>query len=101
MEKALRAAGLDFQGNAELKITQHDLRRTAASRMANQGESPLVVAKLLGHASASSVTEIYSRISDDTVAKALEESNAALRKAMRRKVPKRLPAAGRQVLAKS
>jgi hypothetical protein len=47
----------------------------------------LVVAKALGHASSASVTELYARISDQVVAEAMAESNAALRRTMRKKIP--------------
>jgi integrase len=86
-------AGL-YSGDSEVRVRQHDLRRSFAATMAMNGASLLVVAKALGHANSASVTELYARISDDVVREAMTASNAALRKAMHKRLPagKLLPA---------
>jgi hypothetical protein len=55
-ERLVKATGIEFR--------QHDLRRTAASRMTGMGISRLVVGKLLNHVE-SGVTAIYDRHSYD------------------------------------
>jgi integrase len=56
IQRVQAATGIDFRG--------HDLRRTAASRMAGAGVSRLVIAKVLNHAE-QGVTAVYDRHSYD------------------------------------
>jgi integrase len=64
-------------GIEDLRI--HDLRRTAGSYMAMQNVSPTIIGKALGHRSPQS-TAIYTRLTQDPVRNALEESQAAFGK---------------------
>jgi integrase len=89
-KRLLIDAGLHFPGESELRVTQHDLRRTNASWQAAQGASLLVIGKSLGHSSVSS-TQIYSRLDLGPVRASMESANAAMAAAMKRK-PKQLKA---------
>lgn len=60
-----RAAGLD-------DVVLHDLRRTAASWLAQSGYSMLVIQKILNH-TVDSVTGIYARLRPEAVRAALED----------------------------
>jgi integrase len=90
-KQLLKDAGLDYPDQSELKITQHDLRRTQGSWLAGQGTSLPIIAKVLGHAS-TDATQIYARLNLDPVRQAMESSNAALLAAMKKK-PAALPPA--------
>lgn len=54
------------------KVTPNDLRRTFASWLKNQGTDSAVVARLLGHTSTKMVDLVYGRLSEDTLAAAVE-----------------------------
>lgn len=55
----------------------HDLRRTLASWMAIGGDSLVVIGRALGH-SQPTTTAIYARLTDDPVARAVDEAGDAL-----------------------
>ena len=89
----LEDAGLAYPGAPELRLRQHDLRRTQGSWQAAQGTSLQIIGKSLGHASASA-TEIYSRLSLDPVREAMASANKAMLTAMKKKAKQAaLPAA--------
>lgn len=90
-KKVLQDAGLYFPDAPELKLTQHDLRRTQGSWQAGLGSSLAVIGKSLGHSSLDA-TQIYSQLNLDPVRASMVAANAAIRVAMRKK-PKLLPAA--------
>jgi integrase len=73
-------------------VRQHDLRRTLGSWQAQAGVSLQIIGKSLGHASSLSSTEIYARLSNEPVAEAVADANAAMMLAMKKK-PKQLAAA--------
>ncbi len=54
----------------------HDLRHTAASLMASQGQSLLVIGKILGHAHAQ-VTQRYAHLTDEALRSAVESAAVA------------------------
>lgn len=60
----------------------HDLRRTAASWIAQSGEPLAVLGKLLNHSS-TRTTEIYARFGQDDVKRALQRHAGALSKMIR------------------
>lgn len=66
IDRALRRHlnGLGFRSGDSEWFTPHDLRRTAASKMTEQGINRLVVSKVLNHAE-QGVTAIYDRHSYD------------------------------------
>jgi integrase len=69
-ELALERAGIeDFRF--------HDLRHTAASNLAMNGVSPLVIAELLGHKQLTMVKR-YAHLSNNYVAEAVEQMNKQL-----------------------
>ncbi len=60
--------------DAKIKdLRLHDLRRTLASRMAMDNHSLQIIAKALGHKTIAA-TQIYSRLSNDPVRKAMESA---------------------------
>lgn len=96
-KKLLVSAGLYRPGDPELKVTQHDLRRTCGRKLADGGASQIVCAKALGHQHASAVTDIYTRLSSPPVAKALTKIKwPAMKKIKLRPAAKMLPAAARK-----
>jgi integrase len=94
-DKLLQAAGLHHPGDPELKITQHDLRRTHGSWMAIQGTSLPIIGKALGHTS-TAATQIYARLHLDPVRAAMESANRAIGEAMQATPPKMLRPAPEQ-----
>lgn len=56
----------------------HDLRRTLASYMAMQNQSLQIIAKVLGHKSIAA-TQIYSRLTSDSVRHAMEQAQVQMR----------------------
>jgi integrase len=57
-------------------LTLHDLRRTVAASMADNGESELIIAAVLGHAAQSVTTRHYAHVAHDPVRGALERHAA-------------------------
>lgn len=55
------------------RVTPNDLRRTFASWLKNQRVDSAVVARLLGHSSTRMVDLVYGRLSEDTLADALDQ----------------------------
>jgi integrase len=62
-------------------VTVHDLRRTLGSWMAAQGDSLLLIGRALNHQSSSS-TQIYARLSNDSLREAIERNAARMRNAV-------------------
>ena len=62
------------------KLRLHDLRHMAASQLADQGESVLVIARYLGHAQVSTA-ERYSHISNSVLRRASNKISAAVKAA--------------------
>lgn len=56
----------------------HDLRRTMASHAVQNNVPLLVVAKMLGHASSAAVTEVYARLSTDTIREGVGAATKAI-----------------------
>jgi integrase len=59
-------------------LTQHDLRRTAASAMLKSGANIVTVGKTLGHAAGSSATAIYARAGTEDMIDAVNATEKAL-----------------------
>jgi len=59
-----------------LDVRVHDLRHSAASNMANSGQSLYVIGKVLGHAQAKT-TERYAHLSGDTLRNAVNAASQA------------------------
>jgi integrase len=57
-------------------VRVHDLRHSAASNMANSGQSLYIIGKVLGHAQAKT-TERYAHLSGDTLRKAVNAASQA------------------------
>lgn len=70
------AALLARAGIQNLRI--HDLRRTLGSWQADAGASLAIIGRSLGHASGSSATATYARVSDAPVRASVEAATAAL-----------------------
>lgn len=70
--KLLNEAGIE-----DLRL--HDLRRTLASYMAMDNQSLPIIARALGHKSIAS-TQIYSRLSNDPVRKAMESAQDEIKR---------------------
>ena len=65
--------------DAKIKdLRLHDLRRTLASYMAMDNQSLQIIGKALGHKSVAS-TQIYSRLMNDPVRKAMESAQEQIR----------------------
>jgi integrase len=58
------------------RVTPNDLRRTFASWLKNNGEDSAVVARLLGHTSTKMVDLVYGRLSEATLAAAVNRLSA-------------------------
>lgn len=52
----------------QIRLTPHVLRHTAASRLINKGMSPVLVQRLLRHASLNMTLNTYTHITADDVA---------------------------------
>jgi integrase len=63
------------------KLRLHDLRHMAASELAGQGESILVIARYLGHAQVATA-ERYSHISNSVLRRASDKISAAVQNAL-------------------
>ncbi len=69
-----RGAWLRILDRAKIEdLTPHNLRRSLGSWLAANGESLVVIGKILGHANLSS-TQIYARLSLDSVKGAVDET---------------------------
>jgi integrase len=66
---------LKTSGLSDLRI--HDLRRSTASWAALQGESLLVIGKMLGHES-TEATKVYARLGDDPIRASLTTATGAM-----------------------
>jgi integrase len=66
-DNARRRAGLP-------ELRMHDLRHSAASNMANSGQSLYVIGSILGHAQAKT-TERYAHLSNDTLQRAVNAAS--------------------------
>jgi integrase len=64
LDNAMRNNRVALGFDAALRVTPHDLRRTAASKMTEMGIPRLTVSKILNHAD-SSITAVYDRHSYD------------------------------------
>ena len=89
-KKLLKDAKLDFPDQPELRVRQHDLRRTQGSYQAALGASLLIIGASLGHQS-TDATQIYSQLNLAPVRASMTASNAAISAAMKAK-PKQLKA---------
>jgi integrase len=100
----LKDAKLDYEGQPELKLRIHDLRRSYGSYLAVTNASMPIISKALGHADAAGATKIYARLNLDPVRQALETAQAAMRAAINAKPgkPKRalLPAPAKRKAAR-
>jgi len=54
-------------------LTQHDLRRTLISRMAEAGVNPAIAAKAAGHRSVTTTLRVYTVVSQESVLDALKK----------------------------
>jgi integrase len=54
------------------RVTAHDLRHTAASLAVHSGANPLVVQRMLGHASAAMTLDVYAELFDSDLASVAE-----------------------------
>jgi integrase len=73
--------GTEAKGEYFAKIEDlrlHDLRRTLASYMAMDNQSLQIIGKALGHKSVAS-TQIYSRLMNDPVRKAMESAQEQIK----------------------
>jgi integrase len=76
---AKKQAGIEpvFWKGKSYPMTPHDLRHTAASLLVSQGASPVVLAKMLGHASTKETLDTYADLYDtdlDTLFDGLDEA---------------------------
>jgi integrase len=97
-KELLKTAGLDYPGQPERRITQHDLRRTQGAYLAAQGTSMKIISEMLGHASMATTAATYTPMQLDAVRAAVEPVNRLLA-AYKRKKPKMLPPAPKSAKA--
>ena len=71
-------------GLSETDLRPHDLRRTLASSMADQGHSILVIGKLLNHSN-SEITGVYARVALEPLRLAMQSTLDAVFAARRAK----------------
>jgi integrase len=95
----LVAAKLYHPDDADLKVTQHDLRRTGASWMVAAGAPMPVISKSLGHQSTQITEQTYAVLDIEPVRQWMTTTNAAMAAAMKKK-PKLLNAAKEPKLLK-
>jgi integrase len=87
-KKLLIRAGLYHPNDPDLRLTQHDLRRTFASYMAIAGASLPQIGDALGHLDPAS-TMVYARLHQDSVRNAMAAGDREMA-AMVKKAKKRL-----------
>ncbi|MEZ9896614.1 tyrosine-type recombinase/integrase [Vibrio breoganii] len=76
--RIIERAGLYDSQNKDNNFRMHDLRRTLATNIVNQGGTIQAISKLLGHSNISITSDIYAHLSLDNVRTELENTTLGM-----------------------